>query len=613
MDPKNLLEMLSQTVERYSEKDALMWKQDGSYVSMTYQALWDRIRNLAAGLARLGVNPGDKVAILSNSNQMWAISDFAIGSLGAVSVPVYPTIPYNQVSYVLKNGDCTIAIVENDEQLQKVRDGDAELQHAIVMEPGPDFTATGHVSSLASLEKDGAIHPLNDWEERWKAIAEDQLMTIIHTSGTTGEPKGVMLSHENFLSNMKAIQFWLIELKPEDVQLSYLPLSHVFERLAGHYMPLSVGTTIAYAESIDTIQDNMQEVQPTIMTSVPRLFEKVYARVVEQVEGGSPVKRKMFNWALDVGGQRYDYYLNTPVQEMLLNKQMPKKLQRHLLLADRLVYQKIKQRLGGRMRSMVVGGGTLNPDIARFFWSLDIPILEGYGLTETSPVVTTNPITRAKVGTTGKPLPNVKVRIASDGEVLVKGPNVMQGYYKNQEATDKDIVDGWLHTGDIGSLDEEGYLKIIDRKKRMLVLSTGKNVAPAPVESVINESSYIEFAAVVGDGRQYVIALVTPDMENLLPWAKQQGMDVGSRAELCKRDEVQQLLTDEVARLTQSHADYEQPKKVVVVKDEWTVDSGELTPKLSLKMNHILEKYKSVIEETYDETSVSEREVAAGT
>ncbi|AXF56871.1 AMP-dependent synthetase/ligase [Salicibibacter kimchii] len=610
MDPNNLVEMLSQTVERYPEKDALMWKQDGSYTSMTFQEFWDRIRNLAAGLNRLGVKPDDKVAILASSNEMWAISDFAIGSLGAVSVPVYPTIPSNQVSYVLDNGDCTIAIVEDDEQLQKVKDGEAEVQHSIVMKPGSDFTATDNLSSFTSLEEDGANHPLKDWEEQWGAIDGDQLMTIIHTSGTTGSPKGVMLSHDNFLSQMKAIQFWVIELRPDDVHLSYLPLSHVFERMAGHFMPLMAGTTIAYAESIDTIQDNLQEVKPTIMTSVPRLFEKVYARVVDQIENGSPMKRKIFNWAIDVGKERYDYYLSTPVHELVLNP-MPKKLQSQVIRADRLVYQKIKDRLGGRMRGMVVGGGSLNPDIAKFFWSLNVPILEGYGLTETSPVVTTNPMTRAKVGTTGKPIPGCRVRIASDGEVLVKGPNVMQGYYKNQEATDKDIVDGWFYTGDIGSLDEDGYLKIVDRKKRVLVLSTGKNVAPAPIESAINESRYIEFAAVIGDGRKYVSALVTPDMENLLPWAKEQGIQTESRAELCERDDVQKLLKDEVAHLTASYADYETPSKVVVIGDEWTVDSGELTPKLSLRMKNIEEKYSDLIAETYDEASTSAKEVAA--
>lgn len=610
MDANNLVEMLSQTVERYPDKEALMWKQSGGYTGMTYREFWNTIRNVASGLHRLGVKPDDKVAILSASNQVWAISDFAIASLGAISVPVYPTLPSNQVSYVLNNGDCTVVIAEDDEQLQKVKDGNANVQHSIVMKPGSNFTPADNVSSFSSLEEDGAYNPLKDWEEQWKAIKGDRLMTIIHTSGTTGSPKGVMLTHDNFLSQMKAIQFWVIELKAEDIHLSYLPLSHVFERMAGHFMPLMAGTTIAYAESIDTIQDNLQEVKPTIMTSVPRLFEKVYAKVVDQIESGSPMKRKIFNWAIDVGKERYDYYLNTPVHELVL-KPMPKKLQNQMARADRLVYQKIKERLGGRMRGMVVGGGSLNPDIAKFFWSLDIPILEGYGLTETSPVVTTNPMTRAKIGTTGKPIPGCRVRIASDGEVLVKGPNVMQGYYKNKEATDKDIVDGWLHTGDIGAFDEEGYLKIVDRKKRILVLSTGKNVAPAPIESAINESRYIEFGAVVGDGRKYVSALVTPDMENLLPWAKQQGIQTESRAELCARDDVQQLLMDEVARHTNAYADYERPKKVVTIGDEWTVDGGELTPKLSLRMKYIEEKYSEHIEKAYDEASTSAKEVAA--
>ncbi|HET7521716.1 MAG TPA: long-chain fatty acid--CoA ligase [Bacillales bacterium] len=599
MKPSNLVEMLSNTVRHYPDKDALMWKSEGRYRGLTYRDLWEQIRHAASGLSQLGVARGDKVAILSDSNPMWAITDFAVSSLGAASVPIYPTLPSDQVAYILKNADVKVAVVENEEQLQKIKDGDAGVQYTIVMYPGPSFTSDEGVLSFFTLDEKGARHPLEGWEEGWKAIGREQLATIIHTSGTTGPPKGVMLTHGNFLANMEAVQFWVVELLPEDVTLSYLPLSHVFERMAGHFMPLWVGATIAYAESIDTIVDNVKEVRPTIMTSVPRLFEKVYAKVQEQIENGSPIKRKIFNWAVAVGKERYEYYLNSPVNELLLSKAIPKKLQRKWERADRLVFQKIKQQLGGRMRGMVSGGGALNPEIARFFWALDLPILEGYGLTETSPVVTTNPMVRAKAGTVGKPLPNLDVRIAPDGEVLVKGPSVMKGYYKNKEATEKDIVDGWFHTGDIGEFDEEGYLRIIDRKKRLLVLSTGKNVAPQPIESAINESKYIEQSAVIGDNRKYIIVLVSPDFENLLPWARKQNIQFQSKADVCRNLEVLSMLQGEVQRLTQSFASYEQPKKVIVVGEEWTVEGGELTPTLKVKMKKINEKYSRVIEEVY--------------
>ncbi|HEX7064228.1 MAG TPA: long-chain fatty acid--CoA ligase [Bacillales bacterium] len=607
MKPKNLIEMLSNTVHRYPDKAALMWKSEGSYRSLSYQELWGKIRNMASGLARLGVKQGDKVAILSENNPMWAITDFAIGSLGAVSAPIYPTLPADQVTYILKNADVQVAVVEDQEQLEKIKKGDSDVQHVIVMNPGPGFSSTEGIWSFFDLDKDGERHSLEGWEEEWKRIDRDHLATIIHTSGTTGPPKGVMLSHGNFLANMEAVQFWVIELLPEDVSLSYLPLSHVFERMAGHFMPLSVGATIAYAESIDKIQENVKEVKPTIMTSVPRLFEKVYAKVNEQIENGSPIKRKIFNWALDVGKERYDYYLTSKVNDLLLHESMPGKLRRRWARADRMVYQKIKEQLGGRMRGMVSGGGALNPEIARFFWALDLPILEGYGLTETSPVISTNPMVRAKAGTVGKPLPNLEVRIAPDGEVLVKGPSVMQGYYKNSEATAKDIVDGWFYTGDIGEFDEEGYLKIIDRKKRLLILSTGKNVAPQPIENAINESRFVDQSAIIGDKRKYVIAFISPDFENLLPWAHKQGITSESREEVCRHPDVLNLLQEEVERLTQSFPAYEQPKKVVVVGEEWTVEGGELTPTLKVKMKKIQEKYSRVIEEIY-----AQAETAAG-
>src|SRR5699024_11146354 len=423
-----------------------------------------------------------------------------------------------------------------------------------------------------------------------------------------------MLSHGNFLANLEAVQFWLIELLPEDVSLSYLPLSHVFERMAGHYMPLSVGTTIGYAESIDTIPENLLEIRPTVLTSVPRLFEKVYAMVWDEINSGSAIKKKVFNWALSVGEERYDLYLNARVDQIIKQTAMPRDLFRKWKRADRLVYQKVKEKLGGRLRGMVSGGGTLNPELARFFWELDLPKVEGYGLTETAPVITTNPMLRAKAGTVGKVLPNLEVKIADDGEVLVRGPSVMQGYYNNPEATEADFDGDWYKTGDIGELDEEGYLKIIDRKKRILVLSTGKNVAPQPIENAINESVYIGHSIVFGEKQKYIICLVNPDFENLLPWAERRGITAESTEELCRNHQVKALIESEVERLTAHFADFEKPKKVVIIGKERTVDGGELTPKLSLRLQVIEAKYKQLIQETYGKDFVDEEKeiVTAG-
>jgi long-chain acyl-CoA synthetase len=601
MKPNNLVEMLWNTVQRFPTKGAIMWKVDGSYRELTYEDFWNRIYHIASGLAHLGIKEGDKVAILSNSNPMWGITDFAVASLGAVSVPIYPTLPSEQVAYILKNADVRLAVVENEEQREKIQIGQ-DVENVIIMYPGSEFSEGNEGLSFTDLEEEGKQNLILNWEEQWRRIDGDQLATIIHTSGTTGNPKGVMLTHGNFLANIEAVQFWLIELRPDDLALSYLPLSHVFERMAGHYMPFSVGTTIAYAESINTIQENLKEVRPTVLTSVPRLFEKVYAKVQEQIEQGSSIKRKIFNWAVSVGVERYETYLHAPVQDLILKDSMPKKLQRKWKIADRLVFQKVKTQLGGRMRGMVSGGATLNPDISKFFWALDLPILEGYGLTETSPVITTNPMLRAKTGTVGKVLPNLEVKIAPDGEVLVRGPSVMKGYYKDSEATEEAFDGDWFKTGDIGQLDQENYLKIVDRKKRILVLSTGKNVAPQLIESAMNESNFIGQSVVLGDKQKYVICLVNPDFENLLPWAKKNGIHSRSTEEICQHPRVQKLIGNEVNRLTKGFAKFEQPKRVVIIGKEWTIEGGELTPKLSTRTKVIEEKYKQEIERAYQES-----------
>ncbi|MRG86526.1 AMP-dependent synthetase/ligase [Salinibacillus xinjiangensis] len=609
MKPNNLVEMLWRTVERFPSKEAIMWKENGEYQSITYEEFWLKIKYVASGLAYLGIKQDDKVAIISNSNPMWGITDFAVASLGAVSVPIYPTLPADQVAYILNNADVRVAVVEDRVQLEKVLSSDI-VEHSFVMYP-EDSLYADQASSFNQLEKDGLEHLLLNWEDGFSKITREQLATIIHTSGTTGKPKGVMLTHGNFLANIEAIQFWLIELMPEDVALSYLPLSHVFERMAGHYMQFSVGTTIAYAESIDTIQDNLLEVRPTVLTSVPRLFEKVYTKVLDEIESGSAVKKKIFNWAVNVGLERYEYYLHAPAHELILSDALPKELARKWKRANRLVYQKVKEKLGGRLRGMVSGGGTLNPEIAKFFWALDIPILEGYGLTETTPVISTNPMLRAKAGTVGKVLPNLDVRIADDGEVLVRGPSVMKGYYNNQEATKESFEGEWFKTGDIGTFDEEQYLKIIDRKKRLLVLSTGKNVAPQPIENMLNESSFIEQSVVLGDQQKYIICIINLDFENLRPWAEKMGINFENRNDLSQHPKVKQLIDQEVQRLIHSFADFEKPKKTIIVGDEWTVEGGEITPKLSVRVKVIEEKYKEFIQDAYKVTSESQDEAVA--
>lgn len=603
----NLVEMVQSTVDKHPDKAAFMWKSEGSYRSITYRDFWQEVKSIAAGLAQLGVEKDDKVGIISENNQKWPVVDLAVMSLGAAGVPVYPNLPVDQVTYTLKNAECKVAIVEDQDQLDKVQQGDVEIGDIVVIEPPRDFEETDHIFSFFKIANMGTEKPLDNWEAHWRDIDRDQLATIVHTSGTTGNPKGAVITHGNILANIEGVQFWVVEARSDDTFLSYLPLSHIFERMAGHFMPMSVGATVAYAQSIDTIPENLQEIKPTVMTSVPLLFEKVYAQVQEEIGGG--LKKKIFDWAIRVGNERYDYYLNTPADRLMMGE-LPPKLRKRWRRADKLVYQKVKTKLGGRLRALVSGGGALNPEIGRFLWAIDVPVLEGYGLTETSPVIAANPMTRTKIGTVGKPLPNLEVKTAPDGEVLVKGPSIMKGYYKNEKATAKEFEGEWFRTGDLGEIDEEGYLKIVDRKKRIIVLTTGKNIAPQPVENAMSQSVYIDQSVLIGQNRKYVIALAVPSFEYLKPWANKKGLSEDN-ADLVRNSEVQELLCGEIERFTKSLAHHEQPKKVVIIGKEWTVETNELTPSLKVRLPEIERKYKEVIDRVYAEDRPADVEIAA--
>ena len=596
MQENNVVEMLASTVKKHANKTAFLSKHEGVYVPLTYGDFWERINNFANGLLHLGIKADEKIAIISNSNPMWGVSDFSIASIKAVSVPIYPTIPPEQVAYIVNNIGIKYAIVENIDQYEKLLDAGVTLEKIIMMYPDKASSCL----TFSEVEQLGAENNNPEWENMWKDIDRDQLLTIMNTSGTTGNPKGVMLTHGNIITNIEGVQFWVVELVPEDVSISYLPLSHIFERLAGHYLPLSIGVTIGYAESIETIPDDLQEIKPTVLTSVPRLFEKVYTQIINQINNSSALKQKIFNWAISVGEEKYEHYLKTNFGDYLSQNYLPKGLHRKWKIADKLVYQTIKQKLGGRLRGVVSGGGTLNPEIAKFFWALDIPLMEGYGLTETSPIISTNPMVRSKAGTVGRVLPNLEVKIAQDGEILVKGPSITQGYYNDPEETAESFIGEWFKTGDIGDFDEDGYLRILDRKKRLLVLSTGMNVAPAPIETSINESVYIGQSIVVGDNEKYVITLVNPEFETLIPWAEKKGIKTRNKQELCDDPVVFKMITKEVTRLTKKFTNYAQPKKVVIISDVWSVDSGEVTPKLSLRTNIIEDKYAHIIEEAYE-------------
>jgi len=434
------------------------------------------------------------------------------------------------------------------------------------------------------------VHP-DEFEQEINAIRSDDLMTLIYTSGTTGEPKGVMLTHNNLISNIWG-GLQVLDADHTDVFLSFLPLSHSFERMAGHYLATSIGATICYAENINTVADNMREVHPTLMTAVPRFYEKVYAKIINSIADGPAIKRKLFWWAIGIGKKYNQKKDNGEWISPWLNSRRN--------LANKLVFHKLHERIGGRLRFCVSGGAPLSKEIGEFFRAAGILILEGYGLTETSPVISITPLERIKIGYVGIPIPNVEVKIASDGEILTRGPHIMKGYFKDEAAT-KEVIseDGWFSTGDIGELDSEGFLKITDRKKNILVTSGGKNVAPQPMENVLISSKWIEQVMAIGDKRKFVSAIIVPSFANLEDWAKERGLPWNSREELIKLPEVQALYEREVSEHMESFAQFEKVKKFVLLPQEFTIESGELTPKMSIKRDVVEKRLAALIDSMY--------------
>jgi long-chain acyl-CoA synthetase len=595
MRHNNLAEMFFSTAERLGDRTAFMYKQESKYLSITFNESKKSVKNIAAGLTSLEIKAGDKVAILSANRYEWAFSDYAILSLGAITVPIYPSLMPDQVKYILADSETTVVICSDLEQYAKVAQVRGEcpyLKMVVVMDSIDD---DGNHLSLNALMKKGSELLENKPEminEHIKNTKSDDLATIIYTSGTTGEPKGALLTHGNFLSNVEG-SLEHIGVKETDTFLSFLPLSHVFERMAGHFLANYVGAAIAYAVSIDVVAENMAEVQPTIMTSVPRLYEKIYARIIESVESGSPIKRKIFYWSLGVGKE----YINK-----IINKEsISGGLQFKRNLAYKLVFSKLAARVGGKMRFFVSGGAPLAKEIAEFFGAAGLIIYEGYGLTETSPVIAVNSESLFKFGTVGPVIPNVEAKIADDGEILTRGPHVMVGYFKKDEET-KEVIDaeGWFHTGDIGYFDDDRCLTITDRKKNILVTSGGKNIAPQPIESKMVTCKYIEQAMVVGDRRKFCTAVIVPDFENLEKWAKEQNMDYIDRTELSRFVEVKELLKKEVDSVNNNLASYETIKDFYLAEAPFSIETGELTPSLKVKRKVVLKKFANEIEEMYN-------------
>jgi long-chain acyl-CoA synthetase len=582
------------SVDRYQDRRpaALRAKTGGTWRSITHRELADRVVAVSLGLRELGLAAGDRVSILSETRPEWAIADYACLCARAADVPIYPTLTARQTEYILKDSGSVGVFCSTAEQVAKVaeiRSRLPALRHVIAFEPGAKRDG---VMTLDELEAKGravaAQHPRV--REEALAIAPDAIATLIYTSGTTGDPKGVILSHQNIWSNVQA-GLAVMPLYAEDECLAMLPLSHVYERMVD-YTLMHAGVIINYAESFDKVAANLQEVRPTIVLSVPRLYEKVYARVLENALSGSAVKRRIFFWARRVGDEWATLKLDQrPVPGGLAFKHK---------IADRLVFAKLRARTGGRIRFFISGSAPLSPEIAKFFYSAGLPVLEGYGLTETSPVLTLNPLTRPKIGTVGPVVPGVTLKIAADGEILAQGPNVMKGYYNKPEATAEAIdAEGWFHTGDIGELDADGYLKITDRKKDLIKTAGGKFIAPQPIENQVKLNKFVANAVLLGDKRKFSIILVVPSFEALEPWAAAEGLHAESRRALVALPAVKAKMEAEVDGMLGDLAHFERPKKVVLLDQDFTIESGELTPTLKVKRRVVEKNYAGVIDATY--------------
>ncbi|MCA0376967.1 MAG: long-chain fatty acid--CoA ligase [Gemmatimonadetes bacterium] len=591
--PGTLTALFFDAVERHDRPDALLYKVRGVWEPMSHRTILERVRRAALGLARLGIVSGDRVGILSENRPEWLIADYACLCSGVTDVPIYPTLPAEQIPYLLQDSGARAVFVSTPEQARKLASVRAEapgvqwvIGFAATKSDGCDLT-------LADLEAMGAPDDTPDratvFKEAALAITPDRLVTLIYTSGTTGHPKGVMLTHDNVYSNCVAVRSAL-SVTSADTALSFLPLSHIFER-TGDYFLFSLGVRIAYAESIDTVPVNMTEVKPSLMMSVPRLYEKIYARVLENAVAGGGLKQRIFFWAKAVG-ERW-------ANERLAGRTPGGLLAMQYSLAQKLVFSKLKERTGGNLRFFVSGGAPLSPDIARFFYSAGLTILEGYGLTETSPVISCNTEQHIRIGTVGRPIAGVEVMIAPDGEILSRGPHIMQGYYNNPAATRETIdAEGWFHTGDIGVL-EDGFLRITDRKKDIIVTAGGKNIAPQPIEGLLKHNKYVSQAVMLGDKRKFPIVLIVPDWDQLEKWAATQGIVWTSRAELLAMPTINAKMEKEVFGALEGLAKFERPKKLALLEHDFTIERGELTPKLSVKRKVITERYKDRIDALY--------------
>jgi long-chain acyl-CoA synthetase len=570
---------------------AQLRRTEAGWQPISHDEILENVRHIAAALRAWGLQRGDRVAIIAENRPEWAWTDYALLCSGMLTVPLYPTLPAQQVEFILRHSESRVLFVSTRAQLDKVLEVRAELpalEHIVVFD---EVTSQPGVLTLSEVMRFGKTQDVSEAQFRAEAqrARPHDVATIIYTSGTTGEPKGVMLTHFNLFSNSTAAARYVLKTSENDLALSFLPLSHVFQRMVD-YTIFGAATPIAYVAIIDQVSLALREVQPTIAVAVPRIYEKIYAKVLAE----TGIKRRIVLWARQVALIWADTVLNqrTPSAGLRLQHR----------LADALVYRKLRARLGGRIRFFVSGGAPLSPQVAQFFYGAGVVIIEGYGLTETSPVTNVNHPDTIRLGTVGKPIPGTELKIADDGEILVRGPQIMQGYFKNEEATRQAIdAEGWFHTGDIGTLDQDSYLRITDRKKELLVTAGGKNIAPQPIQNAVKQSRFIGEAVLIGDRRPYTILLAVPNFDTLDSWAKQQGLSWPDRETMAKDPRVRAKLEEEVAQRLAEFARYERPKKVLPLPREFSLDRGEITATLKIKRRVVEQSYQKEIDALYGE------------
>jgi long-chain acyl-CoA synthetase len=570
---------------------AQLHRTEAGWQPIPHREVLANVKAIGAALRADGLQRGDRIGLLSENRPEWAWVDYAALCTGLLNVPLYPTLPASQIGFILRHSGCRVLFVSTAEQLEKALEARAELPELERIIVFDEVATSGSVITMREVLSHGRSQEWSDADFRAEAqrAQPEDVATLIYTSGTTGEPKGVMLTHRNLHSNVVAATKHVLQSTEADTALSFLPLSHVFQRMVD-YLIFANGTSIAYVSVIDQVPQALQEVKPTLAVAVPRVYEKLYAKILA-VTGP---KRRLVLWAREIALEWADVHFSGSGPGTSLKI-------RHAL-ADRLVFSTIRKKLGGRLRFFVSGGAPLPPQIGFFFFGAGVLILEGYGLTETSPVTNVNSTTELRIGTVGRAIPGTEIRIADDGEILVRGPQVMKGYYRNEEATREVITeDGWFHTGDIGSIDEDGYLRITDRKKELLVTAGGKNIAPQPVQNAAKLSPFVSESLLIGDRRPYLILLVVPNFDNLEPWARHKQLEWQDREQLAAMPEVRDKLERELRTRLTGFARHELPKKVLPLPREFSLDKGEITPTLKVKRRVVEKTYEKQIEALYAE------------